>query len=347
MKAAVLRANGDIRHEDYPKPELKPDYVMLKIMATGICGSDVPRALYGKAHNYPIVLGHEFSGEIVEIGENANGFEIGERASGAPLLPCMKCKDCQKGNYALCKNYTFIGSRIQGSFAEFVALPAANAVKFDNSVSFEQGALFEPATVALHGLKTNDFKGGGETAILGAGTIGIFTLQWAKIFGAKSVSVFDISNERLSLAKEFGADNVGNLETDEMENGKYDYIFETAGAANTMQNSFALAANKAHICFIGTPAKDLIFAPELFENMNRKEFRLTGSWMSYSAPFPGEEWLLTAHYFKTGQLKFNERFIFKKLPIGRAAEGFELYKTPGAVKGKIMLYNTDGGAICR
>ena len=346
MKAAVLYGNEDMRYEECPMPELKPDNVMVKVMATGICGSDIPRVLHGKAHRYPIVLGHEFSGEVVETGENAKGFEIGQRVSGAPLVPCMKCRDCQKGDYALCKNYTFIGSRIQGSFAEYVSLPAINAVKFDDSISFEQGAFFEPCTVALHGLMANDFKGGGETAILGGGTIGIFTMQWAKIFGAKSVTVFDISDERLSLAKKFGADHTVNPKTGEPEKNKYDFIFETAGAADTMRAAFELAANKAHICFIGTPTKNLTFSPELFENMNRKEFRLTGSWMSYSAPFPGEEWFLTAHFLKTGQLKFGDGLIFKKLPLSRAAEGFALYKMPGAAGGKIMLYNTEGANNC-
>ncbi|HEX3028102.1 MAG TPA: galactitol-1-phosphate 5-dehydrogenase, partial [Clostridia bacterium] len=92
-------------------------------------------------------------------------------------------------------------------------------------------------------------------------------------------------------------------------------------------------------CFIGTPTRELTFTPKLFENMNRKEFLLTGSWMSYSAPFPGREWELTAHYFATGLLKFDDGLIFRKLPMSRIKEGFDMYKNPGAVKGKIMLMN--------
>ena len=94
-----------------------------------------------------------------------------------------------------------------------------------------------------------------------------------------------------------------------MVEGKY--VYETAGSAPTSYMAFELAANKANVCFIGTPTKDLTFSPKLWEQMNRKEFKLTGSWMSYSAPFPGKEWELTAHYFKTGQLKFDPGFIFK------------------------------------
>ena len=107
----------------------------------------------------------------------------------------------------------------------------------------------------------------------------------------------------------------------------------------TMQMAFELAANKAHVCFIGTPHVDLTFTPKMWENMNRKEFKLTGSWMSYSAPFPGKEWELTAHYFATGQLKFDPGFIFKKIPMSQAQEAFQMFKKPGFVQGKILLVN--------
>jgi len=340
MKAAVLYANEDIKYGDYPTPIIggnDSEKIIVKVRAAGICGSDVPRVLYNGSHYYPNVLGHEFSGEIVEVGGDVKDLSVGGKVTGAPLIPCMDCADCQKGNYSLCKNYSFIGSREQGSFAEYVKIPAINAVKFDSSLSYEQGAFFEPSTVALHGLKVNDYHGGGDVAILGGGTIGVFTMQWAKIFGAKTVTVFDISEERLNLCKKMGADDTINSKTDIIDKNAYDFVFETAGITETMQTAFEIANNKAHICFIGTPTKDLVFTPKLFENMNRKEFRLTGSWMSYSAPFPGEEWTLTAHYFKTGQLKFDEDLIFRKFDLRDVDKAFDLYKTPGAVKGKILL----------
>jgi len=338
MKAAVLYANEDIRFDDYKEPVIDADSVIIKVKAAGICGSDVPRVLNNGAHYYPNVLGHEFSGEVVETGGNVTGVKIGDKVAGAPLMPCMKCADCQRGWYALCKSYDFIGSRRQGAFAEYLKLPAVNAVKFEDGVSYEQGALFEPSTVALHGLRINNYEGGKNVAVLGGGTIGLFTMQWAKIFGAASVTVFDISDERLDLCAEMGADYTVNtaLSVNGGGFGAYDYVFETAGVVQTMQLAFEIAANKADICFIGTPTRDLIFTPKLFENMNRKEFRLTGSWMSYSAPFPGEEWRLTAHYFKTGQLKFSDGLIFKKFGLSECGEAFNLYKT-GQVKGKILF----------
>jgi L-iditol 2-dehydrogenase len=326
---------------------IKPGYVKIKVKMCGICGSDIPRVWGDASHFFPNVLGHEFSGNVVEVGEGVTTVKVGDKVSGAPLVPCQKCSDCQKGNYALCKNYSFIGSREQGAFAEYVVIPEANAVVFDKSIPYEQGALFEPSTVGLHGVFTNDFKGGGDVAILGGGNIGLFTAQWCRILGAKRVVVFDIEGDRLALAKKLGVDetintlNAGFMDDVEQLVGKkgFEYVFETAGAIPTMHMAFELAGNKANVCFIGTPHADLTFTPKMWENMNRKEFKLTGSWMSYSAPFPGEEWDLTAYYYGTGELKFDDELIFKKMPMSQCTEAFDLYKNPKQVKGKILLAN--------
>ncbi|MBO5285982.1 MAG: galactitol-1-phosphate 5-dehydrogenase [Clostridia bacterium] len=345
MKAGVVFNKEDIRYTDIDTPVVGANDVLVKVKYTGICGSDIPRVNGDACHFYPNVLGHEFSGTVAKIGNKVTKVSVGQRVAGVPLIPCLKCDDCQKGNYSLCKNYSFIGSRQFGSFAEYVLVPEINVVPFYDEVSFEQGAFFEPATVALHGLKRVPYKGGKTVAILGGGTIGLFTMQWAKIFGAKKVVVFDIASVRLDLAKKLGADDVVNTLEDDylkkalslVDNKGFDYVYETAGNTITMKMAFALAANKANVCFIGTPTKELSFTVKEWENLNRKEFNLTGSWMSYSAPFPGEEWSLVAHYFKTGALKFDDSLIFKKYPLSKIDEAFSLYKTPGAVKGKILI----------
>lgn len=345
MKAGVVHAREDIRFEDIEKPVPGEGQVLIKVKYTGICGSDIPRVNGDACHFFPNVLGHEFSGTVEETGEGVTSLKAGDRVAGVPLVPCMKCEDCQKGNYSLCKNYSFIGSREFGSFAEYVVVPEKNAVKFEDTVTFEQGAFFEPATVALHGLKRVPYEGGKTVAILGGGTIGMFVMQWAKIFGAAEAVVFDIEPSRLELGKRLGATaGINTLDKDFMDQAMkltegrgFDYVFETAGNTITMKMAFELAANKANVCFVGTPTRDLSFSVKEWENMNRKEFMLTGSWMSYSAPFPGQEWKAVAHYFKTGDLKFDESFIYKKVPLENIAEAFEWYKIPGTVKGKILI----------
>lgn len=349
MKAAVLHGVKDLRYEEIETPKAGPGEVVIRVKAAGICGSDIPRVNGPAAHFYPIVLGHEFSGIVEEIGTDVTSVSPGDRVTAAPLIPCMTCPDCQKGRYALCKHYTFIGSSTFGSFADYVKVPARNVVKFSQDVDFVQGAFFEPATVGLHGLNCAQYHGGEDVAILGGGTVGLFTMQWAKLLGARRTVVFDISTERLELAKRLGADEVINT-TDlgcldhamALTDGNgYGFVFETAGQNATMRMAFSLAAKQASVCFIGTSSRDLVFPWKEFELMNRKEFRLTGSWMSYSAPFPGDEWTMTAAYFSSGKLRFDPALVFKTYPMEDAAEAFRLFETPGAVKGKMMLVNQD------
>jgi L-iditol 2-dehydrogenase len=348
VKAAVLYDREDLRVEEIAMPEPKDHEILVKVMAAGICGSDIPRVLGDKAHHFPIVLGHEFAGVVAKVGKLVTRVSVGERIAGAPLVPCHQCGDCLAGSFAQCKFYSFVGSRVNGSWAEFVIIPEINAVRIDDSVSFAEAAFFEPSAVALHALRHIGFQGGEDVAILGGGTIGLLTLQWAKLLGAKTVTVFDLDPERLETAKMLGADHAidtskGDFkeQTSATVGGRgFGIVMETAGSPITMQLSFELAANKAKICFVGTPTKNLIFDYKLFELMNRKEFTLTGSWMSYSAPFPGKEWELTAHFLSRQKLNFLD-MIYKILPLEHINEAFELYKQPGAVKGKILLINGD------
>lgn len=221
-----------------------------------------------------------------------------------------------------------------------------NAIPFDDSLSFEEAALVEPSAVALHALRIIHYQGGEHVAILGGGNIGLLVLQWAKILGAKTVTVFDIDEDRLKTAKLLGADYTLNTSVpdfgaqwkDITANRGYGVVMETGGSDVTMRLSFELAANKGKVCFVGTPVRDITYPYSLFEHMNRKEFTLTGSWMSYSTPFPGHEWELTLHYLRKGELNFTD-IIYRKYALEDIHQAFDLYWQPGAVKGKILLLN--------
>lgn len=345
MFAGVVHAPNDIRYEEIETPIPKSGEVRIKVVYTGICGSDVPRVNADACHYFPNVLGHEFSGIIDEVGEGVDKGIVGKKVAGIPLVPCMKCETCQKGDFSLCKHYSFIGSRQYGSFAEYVVVPRSNAFILDDNVSFEQGALFEPSTIAAHALKCVDFFGGKTVAVFGCGTIGLFLIQWCRIMGAKQIVSIGKSKERLKTAKKLGADEtISTLDESAYESamsltdGKgFDYIFDATGSAGIMKEEFRYAANKARICMVGTPKEEMSFSVSEWELMNRKEFILTGSWMSYSAPFPGNEWELTAYYFKTGQLVCDEDMIDCKMGLSEIADAFEFFKIPGKVKGKILI----------
>ena len=266
MKAGVVHAKEDLRYEDIEKPVPKEGEVLVKVKYTGICGSDIPRVNWDACHFFPNILGHEFSGVVEETGAGVTRVKPGDRVAGVPLVPCMKCADCQKGDYSLCRHYSFIGSRQFGSFAQYVVVPELNAVKFAEEVSFEQAALFEPATVALHGLERTGYKGGHTVAILGTGPIGMLPMQWAKIFGASKVVVFDFVDEKLELAKELGADIViDSREKDAVEEimkiseGRgVDKVFDTSGAPICIQQTAYIARRGGTVILVGISTKSEI-----------------------------------------------------------------------------------------
>ena len=345
MKAAVLYGDYDLRFEDWPEPEIRAGCVKIHVRACGICGSDYPRMTNGKVFFYPIVLGHEFSGEIVEVASDVTALQAGDHVAAVPLVPCMQCKDCALGHYSQCKQYSFIGTRLQGGFGEYVVIPQQNAVKIDKSVPFEQGALFEPSTVALHGIRLTDYQGGKNVAVIGGGTIGLFTLQWAKILGARNVIVFGRNKAHLEVSKRLGADEIistldeGFLEkAKQFTDGKgFDYVFEAAGSSATIKLAFQLAGNHANVCMIGTPSSDITFTSNEWKLMNQKEFRLTGSWMSGSAPFPGDEWKLTADCYADGRLKYDPDIFYKQISIRNTEEVVETIKDRSVIKGRVLL----------
>ena len=128
MKALRLHGINDLRVEDIPAPKPAADEVLLKVLAAGICGSDLPRVFSKGAYHYPIILGHEFAGEITEAGEGVDPSLVGKMAAVFPLLPCFTCKACKEGHYASCANYDYYGSRRDGAFAEYIAVKVWNLV---------------------------------------------------------------------------------------------------------------------------------------------------------------------------------------------------------------------------
>ena len=348
MQAVVCYGDGVVRYEDFAEQKVGDNDVKISVKACGICGSDIPRAIERKAHSYPTVLGHEFSGIVVQTGKNVLSVKVGEKVTGAPLIPCGECEACKNGDFALCSNYSFVGSRQQGAMAQYVVLPEKNVFKLDEKISFEQGALFEPATVALHAYFQNNYKEGGYVCVLGGGTIGIFAMQWAKILGCKKVVVFGRDKKHLELSKRLGADEViSTLDEDfkkralfVTDNHGFDYVFECAGAVATIKYSLELAAKKAKICLVGTPTKEMTFSVKEWEQINRKECYLTGSWMSYSAPFPGKEWKMTEENFKNGKLKYDEEIFYKIFDMKDCQSAFDLYsESREKVKGRVLLVN--------
>ncbi|MGN0285764.1 MAG: galactitol-1-phosphate 5-dehydrogenase [Segatella copri] len=348
MKAAVVVGFNDIQYIDIPDVNVEAGQVKVAVKHCGICGSDIPRVLNGACHSFPQVLGHEFSGIVSEVADGVTSVAVGDHVVGVPLVPCMECEDCKKGNFSLCKHYSFVGSRQQGAMADYVVVPESNVYKIDKNIPLDHAALFEPSTVALHGTMINHYHPteADHVCIFGAGSIALFTIQWCKILGAKNITAIIRSKDRAGIVKKYGATTVvSTLDEDYLEqikeitNGKgYDYVFDAAGTGATIQASLQVAANKANVCLIGTPTQPIEFSVKMWELINRKEMYVTGSWMSYSAPWPGVEWQKTAECMATKELVIDNDMIHTHYPLSDVKNAFkEFENNRSAVKGRIML----------
>lgn len=338
MKALVVEDAKKLVYKDIEIPKVEEGKVLIRVKACGICGSDIPRAKDGAVHSFPQVVGHEFSGEIVKVGEKVENYKVGDRVTVAPLIPCGKCENCHKGNPAMCTSYSFIGSREQGAMAEYVAVPSKNLIKLADNVTYEQGACIEPITVALHGVERVNIISGKTAIVYGCGTIGILLMQCLKAKGLEKVYVIDIDDFKLSIAKELGAYEVINsLKIDVVEYfnkyGKVDYVFETAGVNFIQSQVLNLVDRLGSVVYVGTAHKDVTIDYKTFENILRGELNVTGSWMSYSAPFPGSEWTAAVEYLESGKINVDKIITHKfKLEEGYSAFEAMLSKDENSLK---------------
>ncbi len=327
MKALVIEDVKKLVYKDIEIPKVEEDKVLIRVRACGICGSDVPRARDGEVHSFPQVVGHEFAGDIVKLGEKVENYKVGDRVTAAPLVPCGKCENCQKGHPSMCTSYSFIGSREQGAMAEYVAVSSKNLIKLADNVTYEQGACIEPITVALHGVERVNITSGKKAIVYGCGTIGILLMQCLKAKGLEKVYVIDIDDFKLSIAKKLGAYEVINsFKTDVTEyfneHGKVDYVFETAGVNSIQSQVLNLVDRLGSIVYVGTAHKDVTIEHKTFENILRGELNVTGSWMSYSAPFPGNEWKAAVEYLESGKINV-DKIITHKFKLENGYSAFE------------------------
>jgi L-iditol 2-dehydrogenase/galactitol-1-phosphate 5-dehydrogenase len=305
MKALVLENKQTLVIKEINRPSISENEVLVRVSYCGVCGSDLARYFEGKVHSFPLVLGHEFSGVVENVGENVHSVKIGDRVAVAPLVPCGKCHFCQSGKPAHCDQYSFVGSRQSGAMAEYVSVPEQNLLVIPKEVSTKEAALLEPLTVAVHGIERVSFHAGSEVVVFGAGTIGIMTLLALKARGAGNITVVDINDEKLAIASELGATfTINSLKVDLNEyftnHTKPEVVFETAGVPQTQVQSIEIVEKLGKVVYIGTATNDVIFPPKVFERILRGEIEITGSWMSYSAPFPGYEWKAALQYLKDG-----------------------------------------------
>ena len=308
MKGLAFYGIRDLRYEEVPMPKIgKSDDVIIKVKACGICGSDYAR--YKKLGPYKpgTVWGHEFAGEVTEVGPAVTNFKAGDRICACPSIICGECDYCRSGDFAMCEKLYAIGSLANGGFADYTKMPARNLVKLPDSVSYEAGALIEPSAVAMHAIFKADLHPGDEVAVVGCGSIGEMLIIWAKQLGAK-IYAFDIDDGKLQEAKELGADVTINTQSQDPAEAlaRYtkgvDVAFESAGNPTTSTQVLTLPHKKGKVVYVGIPYADIHMPRYNFEKIIRSELTVRGAFGVTSAPFPGREWSMPLEILSGGHL---------------------------------------------
>jgi len=220
MIRITLVKPGELVIDQTDKPKPGNDEILLKVERCGVCGSDP--TIYRGLHPYakkPLIMGHEFSGTIEELGKNVTHLKKGMRVTAIPHVVCGKCKPCLTETYNFCEELKCMGAEADGAHVNYVNVDSKMVLPIPDTMTMDDAAMVEPACVAYHGAKRGDIKPGDIALVVGAGPIGIFTMQSCRILGAKKVIIADLDEWRLNLAKELGADGVVNVGKETLEQG--------------------------------------------------------------------------------------------------------------------------------
>jgi 2-desacetyl-2-hydroxyethyl bacteriochlorophyllide A dehydrogenase len=252
MKAVKIERPNHSLVVDHELSVLKNNEVLIRIMASGICGTDVHIFRGDYMGSYPVIPGHEFSGIIEQIGPRVNNFQVGDRVAVEPNISCDNCYNCRNNRQNFCANWQALGVTLNGGMAEFVIVPEKVAFIIED-LPFEYGAFMEPLSCILHGTARLDMSISDRVAILGAGPIGILFSQIVRLQGATYVSVLEKQPSRADLAKKFDINRiVYNL--NDLEENDFDVVIDTTGVISVIERSVDLARHGGKILLFGVPS---------------------------------------------------------------------------------------------
>jgi propanol-preferring alcohol dehydrogenase len=270
LAARFYEPNKPLKLEQVAVPKFGDNDVLIKVKAAGICGSEI-HVWKGRDTSgfFPRTLGHEGAGVIEKVGSNVKGVAPGQRVLMDYDVTCGVCRFCRTGRENLCTNLEYIGYQREGTYQEYIAVPARNAIQLPDNVSFEEGAIISCGVVtAFHGIKQGDIGLGDHVVIVGLGGVGLHGVQFAKLQGAGQVMAVDILDSKLKLAKEQGADYVVNPTKEDFVAkakelwGGADEAFEFIGLSKTLKDSIRCLSKGGKAVAIGMCFQDLTFNPE-------------------------------------------------------------------------------------
>jgi L-iditol 2-dehydrogenase len=288
-KAAVLVQNGVIEVQDRAPIELADDEVEVAISRGGVCSSDIERGFNDGAYNYPLVMGHEIAGKVSATASSECGFDIGQRVAIFPLLPCFMCVSCKAKKYALCRDYSYYGSRRDGGFATHLGVRCWNLMKLPDEVSMDDAALIEPTAVVVHAIKklklSLDSK---QVCVIGAGFLGLLAVMYVRHqFPDCAITLIDRNAYKLAVCSDTGVTGV-MLDGDdawanyvEAKSSTFSKVIEFVGNPDTFRHSIELCEQGGTIVWVGNMSDDLVLPKAMVSAVLRKELSILGSWNSF------------------------------------------------------------------
>jgi len=271
MKAVVKTGeNYGFSYMEVEKPRPKPHEILIEVEAAAICGTDISYNKWGQSAKdfaskfnvkFPFTVGHECSGTIIEVGSEVKNRKVGERVAFETHIPCEECFQCQTGNAHNCMNMGIYGTSCDGCFADYAVAPENVAFKLPDNVSFEEGALFEPAGVAMRAVEESQIQPGDTALVFGCGAIGLLAIKMLLACGASRVIGVDIDPYRVDMAKSFGAVGVNSLKEDlsaivkdmTSSRGGVDFIFEMTGSPKVYETLFDHLRLEGRVVTVGHP----------------------------------------------------------------------------------------------
>lgn len=325
VKSANLHAVGQLIYEDIPLGCCEDDEVMVDVKSCGICGSDIGRVYLKGTYHFPTVIGHEFSGVV---SYDPKGVLDSKRVVVFPMLPCFKCKSCEEENYATCEKYDYYGSRRDGGMTERLPIKRWNLLEMPEGLSFDEGAMCEPVSVARHAILKLEIRKGDSLFISGAGPIGIVAGQWARMMGAENIYYIDIDREKIDFAKSFGF-------LEYKEGVSVDCVLEGTGNSNALAKCLETIKPYGRMVLMGNPAGDVTMTQQVYWHILRKEINVKGTWnSSYSEK--QNDWKESLRSMADGKINVKP-LITHRLPLAECNKAFEMMKNKTEFYNKVML----------
>lgn len=345
MKAYVLNRVGKLDFMEVPEPELKKGEALVEVKAAGICGSDIPRIYVNGTYHFPTIPGHEFAGVVRKVCCEEDNYRIGKRVGVFPLIPCMECTPCRSRQYEMCMHYDYLGSRRDGGFAEFAAVPVRNLIELPEDVSFEAAAMLEPASVGAHALQRIDIGKVKSAAVFGFGTIGLLIAQWLRIYGIKDIYLTGTNEGQRRLAAELQfyhfynkneVNPVDRILGDSNEEG-IDLAVECTGLGEVLDECIRITRRGGNVIAVGNPHGDVELKRDVYWKILRNQLQINGTWNSSFVPEEKEDdWTKTLAAMMAGKLR-PERQITHKLAFEDLKTGLEIMRNKSEYYNKIMI----------